>query len=78
MDQDAVYNERLKLFATWLNALGSGIVITGVFAPLIAVTLGLSTAADVPPVNFVLSSVIWLLSGFALNWLARRSLRSLR
>lgn len=40
-----VAEERRKLSATWLNAIGSGAVVTGFIAPTIAVTLNLTGLA---------------------------------
>lgn len=78
MSPDDIFNERVKLFANWLNTLAGGVIITGAVAPLIAVTLGFTSAADVPVWAPALSSVIWLFSGVSLHLIARRSLRSLK
>lgn len=78
MSPDDIHNERLKLFANWMNALGSGIVITGGVAPIIAGIVGLRPTAEINPFVLGALSLIWILVGFGLHWLARRSLRSLK
>jgi hypothetical protein len=72
-----IHNERWKLTANWLNALASGIIITGVVAPAIAVLFRLQTAVGISPVLLALSSIVWLLAGIALHLTARRILKRL-
>lgn len=40
-----VFNERIKLTASWLNTLATAVVAAGVFAPLAATLYGLSAMA---------------------------------
>ncbi len=39
---DLIFNERLKYTAAWLNALATGLVAAGTFAPAAALLYGLS------------------------------------
>jgi hypothetical protein len=71
-------NERTKLTATWMNSLASGIIITGVVAPLIAVTLQVTVSAPIPIWLSAFSIAIWLFAGTGLHLTARRVLRSLK
>ncbi len=40
-----VFNERIRLTASWLNTLATAVVAAGVFAPLAAAFYGLSAMA---------------------------------
>jgi hypothetical protein len=53
---DVVHNERTKLTAAWLHAIASGIMITGVVAPLIAAYLNFAGAAQIGPLPLIISS----------------------
>ena len=70
-----VGDEQRKLTATWLNAIGSGSIVTGFVAPTIAVTLNLSTVGPGWPLALI--SLAWLIIGCALHWMARRVLEAL-
>lgn len=72
--EKAIHNERTKLTANWLNAMASGVIITGVVAPLIAVLFRISSF-DFSPALIVMSSAVWLSVGVALHLLGRRTLR---
>nr|CAD6618221.1 hypothetical protein RTCK_03554 [Rhizobium sp. TCK] len=67
-----IHNERTKLTANWLNAMASGVIITGVVAPSIAVLFQLSMGIGVSPLLLVAASGVWLSSGIALDLLGRK------
>lgn len=69
-----IHNERTKLTANWLNAMASGVIITGVVAPSIAVLFQLSMGIGVSPLLPVAASGVWLSSGIALDLLGRKVL----
>ena len=54
-----VENERTKLTANWLNAVASGIVITGVVAPAIAVYLGVVGQSQANLFLLFTGEVVW-------------------
>jgi hypothetical protein len=72
-----IQNERTKLTAGWLNALATGLVVAGVFAPIAALIYGLS---QMPHGGLRL----WLImlgcfaGGGFLYWLGRAVLARLR
>ncbi|WP_156418418.1 hypothetical protein [Aureimonas sp. D3] len=70
-DMSLIANERTKLTANWLNAMASGIIVTGAIAPAIAAVLGVTSVAGW---IIALSSCVWLFSGLALHFVARRIL----
>ena len=72
-----VENERAKLTANWLNPMASGIIITGVIAPIIAALYGVPGPSQTAPATLARISVIWVATGTALHVIARRLLRSL-
>jgi hypothetical protein len=57
-----VENERRKLTANWLNAIASGMIVTGAVAPLVAVAIGLAPPASLPTV--LVSTSIWTSAAF--------------
>jgi hypothetical protein len=70
-----VHNERTKLTASWLNALATGLIAAGAFAPAAAWLYGLSA---LPIGAFYLSAIAFAcvvagvsLHGFALAMLGR-------
>ena len=67
-----IHNERTKLTANWLNAMASGVIITGVVAPSIAVLFQLSMGIGVSPLLLVAASGVWLSSGVALHFAGRK------
>ena len=69
-----IHNERTKLTANWLNAMASGVIITGVVAPSIAVLFQLSMGIGVSPLLLVAASGVWLSSGVALHLPGRKVL----
>jgi hypothetical protein len=71
-----IRNEQLKLTATWLNTLASGIVIVGGFTPVAALVYGLgSTQRE----SWLVASiaVVCVGGGIGLLVFARRMLRRL-
>ena len=69
-----ITNERTKLTANWMNALGSGVIITGVVAPSVALLFQIGNPFHVPAWVIVAASMVWLFVGIALHYLARRML----
>jgi hypothetical protein len=72
-----IANERVKLTASWLSALGIALVAAGVFAPIAALMYGLSR--PVPsgiPLSVV--TVACFAVGVALHVLGRLTLGRLR
>jgi hypothetical protein len=67
-----VENERRKLTANWLNAIASGMIVTGAVAPLVAVAIGVAQPALLPTV--LVSTSIWTSIAFGLHLIARRLL----
>jgi uncharacterized membrane protein len=66
-----IQNERTKLTANWLNALASGVIVTGVVAPSVALLFQLANGI-VPHIWVILlASMIWLSMGYALHSVAR-------
>lgn len=72
-----VHNERIKLTASWLNALASAAAAAGVIAPLAA---GFYGVANAPASGALLlaGAAIWLFVGIGLHFAARHVLRNLR
>ena len=70
----AIHNERTKLTANWLNAMESGVIITGVVAPSIAVLFQFSIGIGFSPLLLTAASCVWLSCGIALHLLARKVL----
>lgn len=73
-----IQNERTKLTANWLNAMASGVIVTGVVAPSIALLFQFGAAASLNIWLIGAASTIWLLGGIILHLTARFILRSLR
>lgn len=73
-----VHNERTKLTATWLNALASGMVVTGVIAPAVAVFYGVLGPGESGAAIIGISGLVWLFTGTALHFIALATLRRLR
>lgn len=69
-----IHNERTKLTANWLNAMASGVIITGVVAPSIAVLFQIGTGMGLRPLLLAAASAVWLSCGVALHLLARKVL----
>jgi hypothetical protein len=46
MSQDDIWNERLKLFATYLNNLAVALVTAGVFGPIVSFAYGIIPNAN--------------------------------
>ena len=67
--------ERIKLSATFFNTLGSGCVLAGIVIPAASLLAGLApNGAHVSGGRLILSAGIWLLTGAALHFFARRLL----
>jgi hypothetical protein len=56
-----IRNERLKYLATLVNTAAAGILVTGVVAPVIAFTYGLTSPFASGP-GAILMSLLWLAS----------------
>ncbi len=76
--RDVAHNERVKLTANTLNNVCSGLVITGVVAPIVALIYGVPGPAQVPAGLAVLSTLFCLSGGLALHLFARAVLKDLR
>jgi hypothetical protein len=70
-------DERTKLTASWLNTLASGVMITGVVAPIVAAYFNVPGPAQVGLLSLIVSSMAWFLGGLGLHWVARAILRKL-
>ena len=70
------HNERVKLTATWLNAVASGTVLVGIVAPLAATLYG--TAMPKGGILAVLGSALFLAAGIGIHIQARRLLEDLK
>jgi hypothetical protein len=75
---DLIHNERLKLTAGVLNTMASGLVITGVVAPAVAVIYGVPGPAQAGGLLLALASAFWLAGGATLHILARAALGGLK
>ena len=73
-----IHNERIKLSASWVNALAVTIVATGVIAPMAAVAFGLSTIGTVSTSVLVPLTIAWLVLGIVLHIVARLMLGRLQ
>ncbi|MHC1549462.1 hypothetical protein [Phyllobacterium sp. K27] len=68
---DAIYNERIKLFATFLNSVGIAIFAVGGLAPLIT-----SFNGQTGPTLFIsFMSAVCFLTAIALHYIASRFLK---
>jgi uncharacterized membrane protein len=72
-----IANERVKLTASWFNALATALVAAGLFAPVAAVVYGLSTRAP-SGLRTMALGVICLLLGGCLHLIGRGVLTRLR
>lgn len=67
--------DRIKLSATFFNTLASGCVLAGIVIPAASLLVGLApNGAHVSGGRLILSAGIWLLTGAALHFFARRLL----
>ncbi|MEM6382948.1 MAG: amino acid transporter [Pseudomonadota bacterium] len=73
-DEKLVHNERVKLYATFLNGLGIALFAVGGLAPLFSSVYG---PQGVQPATLIIS-LLCILVAFALHYGARRHLRRLR
>jgi hypothetical protein len=71
---EVIYNERIKLFATFLNGLGVAVFAVGGLAPLISSFNG-STS---PRPLLLFTSTICILGAFALPYIASVVLKRMR
>jgi hypothetical protein len=71
-----VHNERLKLTAAYLNTVAGAIMVTGVVAPIVALSYDLPGPKSAKEVALV--SMVWFLASGARHYLARRLLGGLR
>jgi hypothetical protein len=59
-------DERAKLTANWLNAVASGVMITGVVAPVVAAYFGVPGPANVGPLTLSVSARVWFFAALGL------------
>lgn len=71
-----VRNERVKLTANLLNTVAAATLVTGVIGPNIALSYGLPGPGGGWAV--LLITVVWLLVGSAIHYLARYVLKGLQ
>jgi hypothetical protein len=72
-----INDEQTKLTANWLNAVASGVTITGVVAPIVAAYFNVPGPSQAGLLSFLLGSAIWFSAGLGLHVLAREMLRRL-
>lgn len=72
-----VHNERIKLTASWLNALAGAAAGAGVIAPLAAAFYGVAKA-PVSAAALAIGVIVWLFVGIGLHLAARHVLRNLK
>jgi hypothetical protein len=71
-----IRNEQTKLTATAMNNTAVAVIITGFLGPIFALRSGTETAeADAISITV---SIVWLLLGFILHFLARLTLLGLK
>jgi hypothetical protein len=74
-DRRLVAVERVKLSATFFNTLASGCVLAGIVIPATSILVGLApNGAPASAGRLILSAGVWLLTGAALHFFARRLL----
>jgi hypothetical protein len=74
-----IHNERWKLTATWVNAVGVGIVIAGSVTPIVALAYGLRAGPQpIGAGTIIVLTLVWILIGLALHLMARALLGRLR
>ncbi len=71
-----VHNERTKLTATLLNNVAAATLVTGVVGPNVALSYGLPGPAG--GWSALLITVVWLLAGSAIHYMARYLLKGLK
>jgi hypothetical protein len=72
-----ITDERTKLTGNWLNAIASGIVVTGVVAPAVAAFFNIPGPSQASLGWLTLVMGGWFAAGAVLHLLARTLLRSL-
>jgi hypothetical protein len=78
-DPKAVYNERAKTTASYLNAAAGTCLGAGVVAPVAARVFGvMESSSPVPPLTLTLGILIFLAVSLGLHACARYVLRGLR
>lgn len=75
---DLIHNERTKLTATLLNTVASGLLVTGVVAPLVALIYGVPGPAQAPARLVAASSLACWAASLSIHVVARFVLRTLR
>lgn len=74
-----VNNEQLKLTANWLNAMSIAFMVTGVIAPIIALSYDISSAPNLSlGWHIPIVACVCFLCAVVLHYLAKRKLRKLR
>jgi hypothetical protein len=77
----SVHNERVKLFATYMNVAAGSCLALGVIAPLaavlfIVVPFGIGVSAALSKIGA--GAAVWLVASVLLHWIAQLALGSLR
>jgi hypothetical protein len=60
IDRRRVENERIKLTASFLNSIASGIAVTGAVAPLVAVYFGVPGPRQSRAITLVFGEIAWI------------------
>jgi MFS-type transporter involved in bile tolerance (Atg22 family) len=71
-----IHNDPLKLTATLMNSVAAAVFITGVVAPLVALSYDLPGTNRGPAAALV--SLIWILAALGIHLLARALLGKLK
>jgi hypothetical protein len=72
-----VLDEQTKLLANLLNTVSGAVIVTGVVAPLVAVSFGIATAPTRPLLVLLTACAVWLVVGVLLHRLGIKVLRRL-
>jgi hypothetical protein len=72
-----IIDEQTKLLANLLNTISGAVIVTGVVAPLVAVSFGIATAPVMPVPVLLVVSASWLVAGVLIHYIARLVLRKL-
>lgn len=78
---NAIWNERTKILATWLNTVAAHCWSIGAVAPLVAVTYGATSALPNTPEGnetLVIGLALWIAVGLSLHVAAHIVLGELR
>jgi hypothetical protein len=70
----AILNDRVKLFATWLNTTSAGMATIGTITPIAAWFYGLSAAPEMGPGRLFLGGLTWFIMASGVHCLASLAL----